>query len=64
MNLKVDLNLDGAYTVADLEGEIITEVARSMQGLREILKIMGAPREMIDDVVRRIDQERSIQITY
>ena len=64
MNLKIDLNLDEAYTVADLDGDIITEVARSTQGLREILKVMGAPRDVIEDVLARINNERSLQITY
>ncbi|HEY1240173.1 MAG TPA: hypothetical protein VGF16_06430 [Bryobacteraceae bacterium] len=64
MRLKVDLNLDEAYTIADLDGDIATEVARSMAGLREILKLMGAPRDLIESVLQRIDSEKSIQITY
>ena len=64
MNLRIDLNLDDAYTVADLDGDIATEVARLIIGLREILKLMGASREMIDDVISRIGQERSVQITF
>lgn len=64
MTLQIDLNLDEAYTVIDLGGDIATEVARSMPGLREILRLMGTPREMIDDVVSRIDQERSLRVTF
>ena len=64
MRLKVDVNLDDAYTVADLDGDIATEVARSFAGLREILKLMGTPREMIENVLERINQERSVQITF
>ena len=64
MRLKIDVNLDDANTVVDLDGDIATEVARSIQGLREILKLMRAPQEMIDDVLCRIDQERSLEITY
>ena len=64
MNLKIDLNLDDAYTVADLDGEIATEVVRSIVGLREVLRLMGAPPHMVDSVISRISQERSIQINY
>ncbi len=64
MNLKIDLNLDEAYTVADLDGDIATEVVRSIVGLREVLRLMGAPPHMIDSVISRIGQERSIQINY
>jgi len=64
MRLKIDLNLDEAYTVADLDGDIATEVVRSMAGLREILKMMGTPRDLIDSVIQRIASEKSIQITY
>ena len=64
MRLHINVALDEAYTVADLDGDIATEVARSPQGLREILKLMGTPREMIEDVVSRINHERSLHITF
>jgi hypothetical protein len=64
VRLQIDFNLDEAYTVADLDGDIATEVARSVQGLREILRLMGAPREMTEDIITRIHQERIIQVVY
>jgi len=64
MRLQVDLNLDEAFTVADLDGDIATEVVLSIKGLREVLKLMGTPRDVIENVVHRINQERSIQITF
>jgi len=64
MRLQIDFNLDEAYTVADLDGDIAIEVARSVRGLREVLRLMGAPPDMIEDIVSRINQERIIQIAF
>jgi hypothetical protein len=56
--------LDAGYTVSDLDGEIATEVVRSDAGLWEILGLMRAPRDLIRDVISRLEAEKSIQITY
>jgi hypothetical protein len=64
MRLQIDSSLGAGYTVADLDGDIATEVVRSDAGLREILKLMRAPRDVIENVVGRLDRERSIQVDY
>ncbi len=64
MRLEITNSSGGGYTIADLDGDIATEVVRSDAGLWEILGLMRTPRDLIRDVIGRLDQERSIQITY
>ena len=56
--------LGAGYTVSDLDGDIATEVVRSDAGLWEVLGLMRAPRDLIRDVIDRLEVEKSIQVTY
>ena len=64
MRLQIDSSLGAGYTVADLDGDIATEVVRSDAGLREVLKLMRAPKEVTEDVIIRLNHERSIQVSF
>ena len=64
MRLQIDGSLGAGYTIADLDGDIATEVVRSVAGLREVLGLMRAPRDVVDGVVFGLDFQRSIQIDY
>lgn len=64
MHLQIDCSIGAGYTITDLDGDIAPEVVRSDAGLREVLGMMRAPRELIEGVVNRVDFERSFDITY
>jgi len=64
MRLQIDHSLGAGYTITDLDGDIATEVVRSAAGLWEILGLMRVPRDVIMDLISRLNQEHSIQITY
>jgi len=64
MRLEITSSTSGGYTISDLDGDIATEVVRSDAGLWEILGMMRTPRDLIRDVIDRLDEERSIQISY
>ena len=61
MRLEIKTSLDAGYTVSDLDGDIATEVVRSDAGLGGLMR---APRDLIRDVISRLEAEKSIQITY
>lgn len=63
MRIQIDSSVD-AYTIIDLDGDIATEVVRSGAGVWEILGLMRVPRDVIRDVVDRLGQQPSIQITF
>ena len=64
MRLEIKTSLGAGYTVSDLDGDIATEVVRSDQGLWEVLGLMRTPRDMIRDVIDRLEVENTIQIDY
>jgi hypothetical protein len=64
VRLEIKSSLGAGYTVSDLDGDIATEVVRSDQGLWEVLGLMRAPRDVIRDVITRLECENSINISY
>ena len=64
MRLEIKSSLGAGYTVSDLDGDIATEVCRSDAGLWEVLGLMRAPRDVIRNVIDRLEAENTIQIDY
>jgi hypothetical protein len=64
MRIQIDSSMGAGYTITDLDGDIATEVVRSDAGVREILGLMRAPRDVIEGVIVRLEWERSLQIDY
>ena len=64
MRIQIDRSLGAGYTITDLDGDIATEVVRSDAGLREILGLLRAPRDIIEGVINRVDWERSFEVVY
>ena len=64
MRLQIDRSIGAGYTITDLDGDIAPEVVRSDAGLREILGMLRAPRELVEGVINRVDWDRSFEITY
>ncbi|MBZ5579598.1 MAG: hypothetical protein LAP40_23825 [Acidobacteriia bacterium] len=64
MRLQIDCSIGAGYAITDLDGDIATEVVRSDAGLREILGILRAPRDVIEGAINRLDWDRSFQISY
>jgi hypothetical protein len=64
MRLRIEATLGVGYIVSDLDGEIATEVVRSMPGVMEVLKLMRTPSSFIEDVIKRLEHEKSVEITF
>jgi hypothetical protein len=63
--IRIVTGFSGAdYSVSDLDGDIATELVNSRAELRNILKTMGMPPEMIENTVGRLNSERLVEVGF